>query len=266
MKSNLLWATSRGVGVESDIRLQKFLSMCGVASRRHAEELIRAGIVEVNGKVVTRMGLKINPIRDRVSVRQKEVRPQSLGVLIFNKPRSVLTTMNDPMGRRTIAEFMPPEAMGYFPVGRLDYNSSGLVIMSNDGELASRLTHPRYESERVYEVKVVGHPPQESLQKLSAGVKLEDGVAKAFIKILRSDETCSWLRVTIFEGRNRIIRRMMDAIGHPVKKLHRVSHGPFKLGGLASGEFRAVSEQEYLRMREIVFGESELIQDSNSVH
>ncbi|RIL09028.1 MAG: hypothetical protein DCC75_07505 [Proteobacteria bacterium] len=169
------------------LRLQKFMAQCGVASRRKCEELIAGGKVAVNGKVQTKLGTSIDPRRDRVSVSGKPVRPVERGVLLLHKPIKVVSTMHDPEGRPTVAHYLSKHYRSYFPVGRLDFDSSGLVVMTNDGDLAERMLHPRYGSERVYIVEAQGSVPRRILETLSQGVKLEDGVVKRHFCRFRSE-------------------------------------------------------------------------------
>lgn len=234
------------------IRLQKFLSECGVASRRQAEELILEGRVRVNDRVVETLGTKIDPEKDRVSVGRKRVFPKKQGVILFHKPREVVTTLKDPGGRRTVADFLSREEKGFFPVGRLDYHSTGLVILTNDGELSQCLAHPRFEMERIYKVRVAGRLNEKTLKRLERGVKLSDGRAAAQVKIEKEDEKTSWLEVRIAIGRNRVVRRMMEHVGHPVLKLHRTKHGPVSLGKLRSGEMLRLTDAQYARLKDKV--------------
>ena len=240
----------------AEIRLQKFLADCGVASRRAAEELIKAGEVMVNGKCITELGTKINPSGDQVRVGRRFIKPLSRGVLIFNKPREVVCTKSDPGGRATVADFLPHRFKAYFPVGRLDYDSSGLVVLTNDGELAQRLMHPRYGVKRVYQVRVEGHVTEATRLKVRQGVKLPDGRAAAEVRFVRKEREHTWLDVTVTEGRNRLVRRLMEAVGHPVSKLKRVQHGPFKVGALKPGEVKELPLKEYQEIRAKVLGSS----------
>ncbi len=231
------------------LRLQKFLAECGVASRRKSEELIREGQVRVNGKVVTELGTKIHPVHDSVMVGRRKIEAEKRGVLLVNKPRGVITTKSDPEGRRTIMELLPAGLESYVPAGRLDFDSSGLVVMTNDGELAQRLTHPKYGSSRVYHVKVEGKVPDELPARIERGVRLKDGVVKADCRIIKErNQKFSWIELRLSSGKNRVIRRMMEALRHPVIKLHRVSHGPFELGKLPVGRTRKLSNQEYRKV------------------
>ncbi len=236
------------------IRIQKFLSQCGIASRRHAEELILEGRVKVNGKVISEMGVKIDPSKDVVKVGNRVLQPVHKGIVLLNKPARVVSTLSDPEGRPTVADYLTAHYRSYFPVGRLDFDSTGLVIMTNDGELAERLMHPRYGMRRVYEVKVKGNMSEETLGALETGVRLVDGIAKAEVKLLGQEDDATALLVTVAEGRNRLVRRMMEKVGHLVKKLKRVQHGPFKLGSLQPGQIRKLTESEYAFMKKRVMG------------
>ena len=231
------------------MRLQKYLAECGVASRRKAEDLIRSGRVRVAGKIVTELGTKIDPGVVKVAVDGKDLQAGKKGVLLFHKPRSVVSTRSDPEGRETVFDLLPDNYRHFFTVGRLDFDSSGLIILTNDGELAQALLHPSYEIERRYSVKVRGDVQPETLLRLSRGVKLEDGTARAQVKIIRSSGRYSWAEVVVAEGRNRLVRRLFKALGHPVAELVRLGHGPFKVGRLTAGEFRELSNGEYLALR-----------------
>lgn len=237
------------------IRLQKFLSECGVASRRKAEELIVAKKVKVNGRIVSELGTKVDPAKDRVQVKERYVSMVERGVILLNKPRGVVSTLSDPEGRPTIADFLTKHFKSYFPVGRLDWESTGLMILTNDGEMAEKLLHPRYGFERVYHVKVSGQVEEKTLRRIERGITLEDGPVQAKGAILETLDDATWLEVTVTVGKNRVVRRIMDAVHHPVQKLQRVSHGPFKLGKLKPGEMRRLTEKEYVTLRARVLGE-----------
>lgn len=238
------------------VRLQKYLAECGVASRRNCEELIREGRVRVNGDLVTELGTKVTPGTDRVTLNRKPVLPNELGLILLNKPRSVLSTTHDPGGRRTVKELLPKGYAGYVPVGRLDFDSTGLVLLTNDGELAHRLLHPKFGWPRVYEVKVSGFLDERMLGRLRRGVKLEDGVVRAEVEVLRTGNDSTWLRVSIGVGRNRILRRLFEHLRRPVLKLHRVKHGPLSIGKLRVGGIRILPPSEYERVRGFIFEKS----------
>lgn len=231
------------------IRLQKFIAECGIAARRKAELLITSGKVSVNGRVVTELGTRIDPLSDSVKVQGRLIKPAERGVILLNKPRGVVCTASDPQGRRTVLDFVGPRYRSYFPVGRLDVDSGGLVVLTNDGELAEHLLHPRYEMKRVYICSVEGQVEKFTLQRLVRGIRLNDGLARARCSIIKREEESSVIEVVISEGRNRIVRRMMEQIGHPVISLRRVAHGPFNVGGLKSGEIRRLGENEYKSLR-----------------
>lgn len=230
-------------------RLQRFLSECGVASRRSAEELITAGKVSINGVIVTELGTRVDPEHAIVRVSNRIVKPAPKGVLLLHKPTGVVSTLSDPEGRRSIADYLTKHYRSYFPVGRLDWDSSGLVILTNDGDLANHLLHPRYGIDRVYHARVEGIPNQKTLDLLAKGVRLPDGRAACHAEILETADNYSWVEVTLSEGRNRIVRRLLEFVGHPVEKLKRVAHGPCKLGTLRPGDVRRLTEKEYLRLK-----------------
>jgi len=227
------------------VRLQKFLAECGVGSRRKMEQFITEGRVRINGQVVTELGRKIDPDTDRVEVNRRPVHAAPKGIMLLNKPRGVVSTMNDPEGRRSVADFLTKHYRSYFPVGRLDWDSTGLMVLTNDGEVAERLMHPRFGFERVYHARVEGAVPVELLNKLEQGIRLSDGVVKANGSIIRNDEASTWVEVRIHEGRNRVVRRLFEKLGHPVMKLKRIVYGPFKLGRLQVGQVRVLTQKEY---------------------
>lgn len=229
----------------ADVRLQKFLAECGIGSRRTMEQFITEGRVRVNGQVVTKLGSKIDPEKDKIEVNRRRVQVAPKGIMLLNKPRGVVSTLSDPEGRRSVADFLTKHYRSYFPVGRLDWDSTGLMVLTNDGEIAERLMHPRYGFERVYHARVEGSVSEELLAKMQKGVRLADGPVQASGMILRNDEKSTWVEVKIHEGRNRVVRRMFDKLGHPVMKLKRVVYGPFKLGNLQAGQVRVLTRKEY---------------------
>lgn len=234
-------------------RLQKVLAHAGVASRRAAEGLIREGRVTVNGRVVTELGSKADPLRDDVRLDGERLRAERHRVLALHKPPGVMTTLADPEGRPTIRDFLPPGGERVYPVGRLDFNTAGLLLLTNDGELAARLMHPRYGVPRTYRVKVNGAPGPATLARLRRGVKLDDGVTgPAEVEIERSLPTKSWLRITIREGKKREIRRMLETLGHLVDRLIRVRFGPIELGRLPIGALRELDEPQIAALRAAV--------------
>ena len=235
-------------------RLQKILSRAGIASRRKAEELIQTGHVQVNGKVVTELGTKANPRTDRIAIDGRPLRPpEELLYILLHKPINVVTTLSDPEGRPTVRQLLPEIRERVFPVGRLDFHSSGLLLFTNDGELALRLTHPRYGIRKTYRVKVKGTPTPEALAQLGSGVRLEEGkTAPAEVRIERSQEGKTWLEITLGEGRKREVRRMCERVGYPVEKLSRVRLGPLTLGKLAPGHHRMLTAREVRELRRAV--------------
>lgn len=226
-------------------RLQKFLANAGVASRRKAEELITSGRVKVNGRVVTELGTKIDDAKDVVVVSGKQIKSAEPIWIALHKPRGYLSTRQDPQGRPTVYDLLPPALHGLFYVGRLDLDSEGLLLLTNDGDTANRLLHPRYEVERVYEVLVRGELKPDRIEQLLEGVELDDGVATAqSVKVLGLARNEMRLRIVLREGKKREVRRMLWAVGHKVLRLKRLSYGPIKLGRLPEGKWRKLTEAE----------------------
>lgn len=225
-------------------RLQKLIATAGIASRRAAEELIAAGEVTVNGKVVTEPGTKSDPARDHIKVRGKLINPllaeREKTYVLLNKPRGYLASLADPDGRPLISELVPASLGRLHPVGRLDFNTEGLLILTNDGELTNFITAARNKVQKVYEVKVKGVPPEAAVERLRRGIVLEDGERTAPAVVVQTDETKtnSWFEVILHEGRNQQIRRMFDAIGHSVTKLRRVRIGSLRDDRLPTGAWR----------------------------
>jgi 23S rRNA pseudouridine2605 synthase len=235
------------------LRLQKFISQCGIASRRKAEELIVEGQVRVNGKTITELGTKVDPGKDTVYVKNKPINKVAKGIVLFCKPREVVSTLRDPEGRPCIRDYLTKHYDSYFPVGRLDWDTSGLLIVTNDGDLAERLMHPRYGWERVYHAKVEGKVSESTLEKIERGVTLADGKVSAKAKIIEKLDNSVWLEIIVTEGRNRLVRRMMEKLRHSVIKLHRVSYGPFHIGKLKPGQIMKLSQKQYDLYRKKVF-------------
>jgi len=230
-------------------RLQKILAAAGVASRRKAEELISAGRVTVNGKTVTELGTKADPAHDRICVDGTPVQAAEKRVyLLLHKPKGYVTTTSDPQGRPTVMELLGEQAERLYPVGRLDYASEGLLLLTNDGELAQQLTRASSHIPKTYHVKISGRPSGQSLERLRNGVTiaLEDGrrvkTAPAKVRLL-ADAPNPWYEMVLIEGRNRQIRRMFHHVGHHVEKIKRVAMGPLRLD-VAPGKFRELTEQE----------------------
>jgi 23S rRNA pseudouridine2605 synthase len=218
-------------------RLQKFLSAAGIASRRHAEDLIKAGKVKVNGQVVREMGVKVDPAKDEVRVDNKKVKPVAqLIYLAFNKPKRCMTTRDDPRKRKTVFDFLPPELRNaVWPIGRLDFNTEGLLLFTNDGDLTHRLTHPSFEHEKEYEVQLDKELSSGRVEKIEGGMDI-DGKRTAPAK-LRLQGTTVYL--TIHEGMNRQVRKMFGELGYSVRNLKRVRIGKLKLADIPSGGYVA---------------------------
>ncbi len=227
-------------------RLQKVLAKAGMASRRHAEELITGGKVKVNGKVVTELGTKVDAYKDKIQVNGKPIPPPEKKVyLLLNKPRGYVTTLSDERGRKTVIDLLEGVEQRVYPVGRLDYDSEGLLLLTNDGELTQALTHPKHQIKKTYLARVEGVPEPEKLQAMTKGLQLEDGpTAPAEVKIAGIQDDRALLQISIHEGRNRQVRRMCEHIGHRVLRLRRVRMGPLELDNLKPGEFRPLTKQE----------------------
>ncbi|MEW4370325.1 pseudouridine synthase [Paenibacillus sp. WLX1005] len=228
-------------------RLQKILAQAGIASRRKSEELILAGKVTVNGEVVTELGTKADPTVDEITVNGRSIAAEKKVYYMLNKPKGVITSASDPEGRKTVQNYMDGVKERVYPVGRLDYDSEGLLIMTNDGELANFLTHPKHHVPKTYLVTVEGVPHGEALEKFRQGIKLEDGMtqpAEAEYYDVDTDKKQATIRVTIYEGRNRQIRRMFEALSHKVIRLKRISFGELLIGNLKRGIYRPLTKQE----------------------
>jgi len=232
--------------VPGGVRLQKVLAAAGVGSRRHCEELIGAGRVEVDGQTVRRFGARVDPEHQIIRVDGKRIPArQDIVYLAFNKPPKVLTAMSDDRGRRTIADFLGDRAERLFHVGRLDYDTEGLMLLTNDGELAHRLAHPSYEVAKTYVADVPGPVSRDLGRRLATGVELEDGVAVADrFRVLEQAGSRALVEITLHEGRKHIVRRMLAEVGHPVSRLVRTTVGPIKLGNLRPGETRDLTTKE----------------------
>jgi 23S rRNA pseudouridine2605 synthase len=232
-------------------RLHVVLARAGVASRRDAEKLIREGRVSVNGHIVLKPGSQVTWGQDAIRVDNRLVsRLESKVAVVLNKPKEVLTTSHDPKGRRTTAELVRKIRARVFPVGRLDYHTEGLLIFTNDGELAHHLQHPRYGIPKTYQAKVKGLPDARALQRLRSGVMLDGRrTAPASVKKTGTTGKNSWLEITVTEGRNRQVRRMCSAVGHPVLKLKRIRYGPIRLGNLEPGFYRDLTPTEIEKLR-----------------
>lgn len=247
---------------DQTLRLNKYLADCGIASRRKADELIEDGQVQVNGKTVYELGVRVDPSMDRITLNGKPVKPPTQKVyIVFYKPESVVTSMADPQGRPTVADFMPADLpYRVFPVGRLDWDSEGLLLLTNDGEFSQKVTHPKEDIPKTYMVKLDGKPTDQQLQKLLRGVTIPGGrvaakhVERARISSGGSDQY-DWIKIVITEGKNRQVRHMFAKIGYDVKKLKRTAIGQLTLGPLKKGEHAFLDE----RGIKMVFKQSKLI-------
>ena len=246
-------------------RLQKIIAAAGIASRRHAEEMIKSGLVSVNGQTVTELGTKADPSVDRIKVGNKLLKaPDRHLYLLLHKPKGYVTTSSDPEGRPTVMDLVRNVGTRVYPVGRLDYASEGLLLLTNDGELTQKLTHASSHVQKTYLVKVSGVPTEENLKRLRQGITLQPvkpksgekrapekvRTAPAKISIFKEGEN-PWYEVTIIEGRNRQIRRMFEEIGHHVEKIKRVKYGPLQLD-VEAGKFRSLTEAEVSRLKQSV--------------
>jgi 23S rRNA pseudouridine2605 synthase len=230
----------------AELRLQRFLAQAGVAARRKAELLITQGRVRVDGRVVVELGTKVDPERSRVSVDGAEVHAQELFYVLLNKPKGCITSVSDPQGRRTVMEYLPNLPVTVFPVGRLDYHSEGVLLMTNDGELAAALLAPDRHVEKTYHVKVRGTVSNADLARLRQGVRIGPRTVTRAAQVdrLKAESKHDWLVVTLTEGKARQIHRMMDAVGHTVLKLQRVAFAGISYHGLRVGDARELSQGE----------------------
>ncbi|GBD97019.1 MAG TPA: rRNA pseudouridine synthase [Nitrospirae bacterium] len=231
-------------------RLQKIIARCGIASRRKAEEMILEGLVRVNGKPAT-IGMKADLERDHIKVKGKLIsRAESKVYMAFNKPVNCLTASHDAEGRPTVKDFLKRVKARVFPVGRLDFNSEGLLILTNDGDLANAILHPKKKIPKTYRVKIDGFLEDKDVLRLEKGIKLEDGVtAPAKVRKIKRAKANSWIEITIYEGRKRQIRRMLERVNHPVIKLVRTGINGLELGSLKPGEYRYLTPGEIERLK-----------------
>lgn len=234
-------------------RLNKYLAEAGIASRRESDRMIEAGRVSVNGRVVRELGMKVDPAGDRVEVDGRPVFAKpTFQYLILNKPPGYLTTAKDPFGRPTVMDLLPRPSTRLYPVGRLDLDTSGLLFFTNDGEMALALAHPRHLVEKVYLATVRGIPTGAELDRLAHGVCLDDGwTAPAQVAIERIESGHAIVEITLREGRKRQVKRMFEAVGHPVVALHRIKVGPLALGDLPPGQTRKLTETELAQLKTI---------------
>lgn len=230
---------------EENMRLQKYIAHCGVASRRHAEELIRAGRVRVNGKPVTEMGTMVSA-KDKVEVEGRVIRKEQQNVYVMlNKPSGYVTTVSDPEGRRTVLDLIEGVEERIYPVGRLDYDTTGLLILTNDGDFAYRSTHPGQETKKTYMAEVMGMPSNEVLHTLRRGVRIDGkATAPAEVDVMEIKDKSTVLKIVIHEGRNRQVKKMCEEVGHAVLRLKRIAVGRLSLGDLKLGQWRYLTPQE----------------------
>jgi 23S rRNA pseudouridine2605 synthase len=235
---------------DAGIRLQKYLSRAGVSSRREGERLIAQGRVKVNGRVVTELGTRVHPGKDRVEVNGEEVREARVRWVMLHKPKGAVSTRSDPEGRQTVYHLLPPELRDLSYVGRLDLLTEGLLLLTNEGETLHRLTHPSFEVEREYQVWLQGEPDSGTVRRLLEGVELEDGIARATrFTVEKKTREGVIVSLVLREGRNREVRRIMEAVGQPILRLRRVRFGPIRLGNLKSGGWRNLTEDEIRALR-----------------
>lgn len=237
-------------------RLQKVLAAHGVASRRKCEEWILAGRVKVNGETITELGFKADPEKDQIEVDGKKIQGESLRYVLFHKPKGVITSVTDPQGRKVVTDFIKLKERIY-PVGRLDYDTTGLLLLTNDGDLANKIAHPSFEIDKTYVATVRGIPGQKALDTLTTGVMLEDGITQpAKVELCSVDEKRGQavVQLTIHEGRNRQVRRMCEAVGHPVIQLKRIQLGFLTLGNLLAGQYRELKPEEVDKLKSLFRG------------
>lgn len=229
-----------------EIRLQKYLADAGISSRRKAEQLITEGKVKVNGEVITNLGTKVNPNKDVIYYNNNIIKISSKKIyILLNKPEKYVTTVDDQFNRPTVIELLHSVSERIYPVGRLDYNTSGLLLLTNDGDLTYKITHPKHCIRKIYIAKVKGTPQEASLEKLRKGIVIDSyKTAPAKVKILSKSKNNTILQISIYEGRNRQVRKMCEAIGHPVISLKRIAIGNIFLGDLPIGQYRSLTKEE----------------------
>ena len=227
------------------MRLQKYLASCGVASRRKSEELITAGLVSVNGEKVVELGAAIDPEKDVVQVSGKIVQPEKKYYFLFNKPSNVLCTAGNPRDRKTVYDYFKDIDSRLFTVGRLDYKTSGLIIVTNDGDFAQHISHPRFEKEKEYTVRITGYISDEDIKALGRGMYVDDyRTAPAEVNLILRSEKSSAFNIVIREGRNRQVRKMVERLGHKVSFLQRIRIAQIEIGNLKEGNFRELTKEE----------------------
>ena len=246
-----------GIGMaqtEKTVRLQKIIARSGIASRRKAEDLIQHGLVTVNGETVMTLGTKVDPVHDHIKVNGRHLKAQPPDMfLMLNKPLGYISTLHDPAGRPTIKALVPKPSLKLFPVGRLDYDSEGLLLLTNNGDIAQACLHPAHHVPKTYLVKIKGILEDPEIQRLRQGLMLEDGpTAPAKVKKAGKAEANSWVEITIHEGRKHQVKRMFEQIGHPVIRLKRIQFGPLNLGSLPPGQTRYLTDKEANDLRHLL--------------
>lgn len=233
-------------------RLQKIIATAGIASRRHAEKMMTEGRVSVNNVVVTQLGVKADPEKDIIRVDGKTISvEQTKHYIMLNKPAGFVTTLHDPQGRPTVVDLLGDVPERVYPVGRLDYDSRGLLLLTNDGDFAQKIQHPRFEKPKIYRVKIQGRLSKEEIKQLGKGIKLDDDVFKPEnLKVEKINDKSTWLRLTLREGKNRIIRRGFEAMGHRVAHLLREAIGDLTLGNLKEGMWRHLTKKEISQLQD----------------
>ena len=236
------------------VRLQKIIAGSGISSRRKAEEYIRHGLVTVNGETVMTLGTKVDPLHDHIKVNGRHLKSTLPDMFVMlNKPVGYLSTLHDPDGRPTIKQLMPKPSLRLFPVGRLDFDSEGLLLLTNNGDIAQACLHPTHHVQKTYLVKVKGVLEDSQVQQLRRGIALDDGqTAPAKVKKAGKAQANSWIEITIHEGRKHQVKRMFDHIGHPVIRLKRIQFGPLNLGKLLPGKTRYLTDKEANDLRHLV--------------
>lgn len=236
------------MALKEGIRLQKFLALSGVASRRKAEEIIKSGRVRIDGKVVTEMGIRINPETQVIHCDNRLIEPagkKDVIYILLNKPRGYVTTVSDPQGRPVVTSLLRDIEARVYPVGRLDLDTEGALLMTNDGELAHKILHPKFETNKTYEVLVEGMPSRHKINSLRKGIMIDGKKTwPAVVTLVKQKEQTSLFRMTIHEGRKRQIRKMFQAVAHPVLRLKRTAYGRLTLGSLKTGSYRFLSPNE----------------------
>ncbi len=227
------------------MRLQRFLAQCGLGSRRECEELIVTGRITIDGKTVSKLGTNVKPLEQKVTLDGEKLKLERKKYYLLNKPPGFLCTSKDPQGRRTVFDLFPEGGPRLFSVGRLDENTTGLLIVTNDGNLAQKLTHPKYRIHRIYKAQIAGHPDREVFTQLKEGLFFTEGKFKVYdIRPIKKQGRSTWVEITMTEGQNREIRRLLARTGHKVMKLERIGFGPIRLGRVPMGQFRELRREE----------------------